>query len=47
MKVTEQHYTGYVERFKPADPETIPARWATGPVVAGLPQLRIVGATAN
>lgn len=29
VKVTESHYSGYVKRFKPADLDTIPARWAT------------------
>lgn len=29
VKVTELHYSGYVKRFKPADMNTLPARWAS------------------
>ena len=38
VKVTEQHYTTYVKRFKPSNVKTIPGRWAT----LEAPQLRIV-----
>lgn len=29
VKVTEQHYTHFVSKFKPADLDTLPAKWAT------------------
>ena len=29
VKVTEQNYSHFVNKFKPADLATIPARWAT------------------
>jgi len=28
VKVTEQNYAHFIKKFRPADPETIPARWA-------------------
>jgi integrase len=28
VKVTEQHYSHFIKRFRPADLDTIPARWA-------------------
>jgi integrase len=40
VKVTEQHYTHFVKRFRPADPDTIAARWAT--VQPQAPQLHIL-----
>jgi integrase len=44
VKVTEQHYTGYVKRFKPADLTTIAAHWAT--LAPAAPILRIVDAAS-
>jgi integrase len=44
VKVTEQHYTAYVKRFKPADVDTLPARWATSATAE--PALRILEARA-
>jgi integrase len=29
VKVTEDHYSHFVKAFKPADPDSLPARWAT------------------
>lgn len=43
VNVTEQHYTGYVKRFKPADVATLAARWAT--LTPAEPILRIVNGT--
>jgi integrase len=42
VKVTEQHYTHFIKRFRPSDPSTLPARWAQAPNQA--PELRIVPA---
>lgn len=44
VKVTESHYSGYVKRFKPANLDTIPARWAT---LNSTVQLRLLNFTAN
>lgn len=43
VKVTEQHYSGYVKRFKPENTDTIPATWAKADT---LPTLRIVQGAA-
>jgi integrase len=43
VKVTEQHYTHFIKRFRPSDLSTLPARWAQAPNQA--PELRIVEAT--
>ena len=32
MKVTEQNYSHFVAKFKPADLDAIPARWAMAPL---------------
>ena len=40
VNVTERNYSYFVKRFKPADPDTLPIRWATA--VTDAPQLRIV-----
>lgn len=42
VKVTENHYTTYVKRFKPTDPNALPASWAT--LAAAATVLRIVDA---
>jgi integrase len=42
VKVTENHYTYFIKRFKPADLNTIPARWAT--VEAKAPELFVLPA---
>lgn len=44
VKVTENHYSQYVKRFKPADVNTLPARWAQAQAPAAAPELRIVNA---
>jgi integrase len=44
VKVTEQHYTHFMKKFRPADPDTIPARWAT--TCHDTPPLRILDHSA-
>lgn len=39
VKVTEQHYTHFVDDFKPADLDTIPARWAVAQPIEFVPKI--------
>lgn len=43
VKVTEDHYSHFVRKFKPSDPDALPVRWATLDPNAA-PQLRILHA---
>ena len=45
VKVTEENYSHFVRKFKPADMDTIPARWATAAVPVFQP--KILPAAAN
>jgi integrase len=37
VKVTESHYTHFINKFRPQNPDALPVRWATGAIAA--PQL--------
>ena len=41
VKVTEQNYSHFIQKFKPADLGTIPARWAALPAPAAVPTPKV------
>jgi integrase len=45
VKVTENHYSYFVKRFRPADLDAVPARWAEAP--PAVPVLRVLEAANN